>query len=106
MDNSCLPLSLLLHGDGAARRCELYIKYMMNAGGMKDNVFQMSSTKANMINVIDCATVAAGAATVGAAAGIGVCVCVREREHCYSCQPNKCQCKKRIKDFHFPEAAL
>lgn len=58
MDNSCLLLSLLLHEDRAARLCELYIKYMMNAGGMKDNVFQMSSTKANMINVIDCAIIA------------------------------------------------
>lgn len=59
MDNSCRLLSLLLHEDGAVHRCELYIKYMMNAGGMKDNVFQMSSTKANMINVIDCAIIAA-----------------------------------------------
>ncbi len=58
MDNSCLHLSLLLREDRAAHHCELYIKYMMNAGGMKDNVFQMSSTKANMINVIDCAIIA------------------------------------------------
>lgn len=58
MDNSCLPLSLLLRGDGAAHPCEFYIKYMMNAGGMKDNVFQMSSTKANMINVIGCSIIA------------------------------------------------
>lgn len=57
MDNSCLLLSLLLHEDRAARRGELYIKYMMNASGMKDNVFQMSSTKANKINVIDCAII-------------------------------------------------
>lgn len=58
MDNSRLLLSLLLHEDTAARCCELYIKYMMNASWMKDNVFQMSSTKANMINVIDCAIIA------------------------------------------------
>lgn len=58
MDNSRLLLSLLLHEDGAVCLCELYIKYMMNVGGMKDNVFQMSSTKANMINVIDCAIIA------------------------------------------------
>lgn len=58
MDNSCLLPSLLPHEDTAVRRCELYIKYMMNAGWMKDNVFQMSSTKANMINVIDCAFIA------------------------------------------------
>lgn len=50
MDNSSLLLS---DRDRAARLCELYIKYMMNAVEMKDNVFQMSSTKANMINVID-----------------------------------------------------
>lgn len=60
MDKSCLLLSLLLREDrAAARRGELYIKYMMNAGGMKDNVFPMSSTKANMINVIDCAVITA-----------------------------------------------
>lgn len=58
MDNSCLLRSLLPREHTAARRCELYIKYMMNAGRMKDNVFQMSSTKANMINVIDCAIIA------------------------------------------------
>lgn len=58
MDNSCLLLSLLLHEDRAVHRCELYIKYMMSAGRMKDNVFQMSSTKANIINVIDCAIIA------------------------------------------------
>lgn len=39
IDNSCLPPSLLLHEDRAVCRRELYIKYMMNAGGMKDNVF-------------------------------------------------------------------
>lgn len=58
MDNSRLLPSLLLHGDGAACLCELYIKYVMNGGRMKDNVFQISSTKANMINAIDGALVA------------------------------------------------
>lgn len=58
MDNSRLLPSLLLHRDGAARLCELYIKYMMNGGRMKDNVFQISSTRANMINAIDGALVA------------------------------------------------
>lgn len=75
MDNSCLLLSLLLHEDRAVHRCELYTKYMMSAGRMKDNVFQMSSTKANMINVIDyhCS----GAVTVvGAAELVCVCLCM------------------------------
>lgn len=58
MDNSGLPRSLFPREHTAVRRSELYIKYMMNAGRMKDNVFQMSSTKANMINVIDCAIIA------------------------------------------------
>lgn len=58
MDNSCLVPSFLLHEHTAVRPRELYIKYMMNAGWMKDNVFQVSATKANMINVIDCAIIA------------------------------------------------
>lgn len=57
MDKSCLLPSLLLHQDTAICCYELYLKYMMNAGWMKDDVFQMSSTKANKINVINCAII-------------------------------------------------
>ena len=86
---------------------------MMNAGGMKDNVFLMSSTKANMINVMECSS--SGMRRLQTQAWQNrcacvcacVCVCVRACEYCeYSQKPNKCQCKKRIKDFHFPEAVL
>ena len=50
-------------------RRELYIKYMMNAGRMKDDGFLMSATKANMMNVIERAIIRAdGAVTVVGAA--------------------------------------
>lgn len=45
--------------DRGTRPHELYTKYMTNAGQMKDSVFQMSPTKANMINVIECAVITA-----------------------------------------------
>lgn len=41
MDNSRQLLSLPLHEGTAVRHCELYMKYIMKVGWMKDNVFQM-----------------------------------------------------------------
>lgn len=89
MDNSCLLSSLLLHEDPAAY--ELYIKYVMNAGWMKDTVFPVSPAKANMINVIECAIIAAEQLQESRVQHKWF-ECLSRCEHHYSRQPNKCQC--------------
>lgn len=92
----------LQQGDRAARRHELPIKYP--AKSRRDERQCVSDVtykgKHDKCQRLRCHR--GGALTVTAAAARGEPARGRRRRR----QPNKCQRKNRIKDFHFPEAAL